>query len=188
MGLLASTVPIEHFELDKLDRIHTMFLRIFRKDPRLFVLIGRLALRGVQRSPEKYFARLAKSLCPQDQAVLDDPDLLARLIERMKLSHFQGARIIIDEYLRMQHPWHVDLSRITVPITHWHGEDDRIISIGSARGLAGGLPNVRFRSFPGLGRFMVYQVWREFLTELLDLPAAPKTVTNKGLISAAEHP
>lgn len=187
LGLMASTVPIEHFELDKLDRIHAMFLRIFRKDPRLFVLIGRLALRGVQRAPEKYFTRLAKSLCPHDQAVLGDPDLLARLIERMELSHFQGARIIIDEYLRMQHPWHVDLSRINVPILHWHGEDDRIISIGSARGLAASLPNVTFRSFPGLGRFMVYKVWREFLTELLELPE-PKSTTRSGALPATAGP
>ncbi len=170
LGLLASTVPIEHFELDKLDRIHAMFLRIFRKDPRLFVLVGRLALRGVQRSPEKYLSRLAKSLCPDDQAVLSDPNLLARLIERMHASHFQGARILIDEYIRMQHPWGVDLRRIKVPIMHWHGEDDRIISIGSARALAGNLPNVRFRSFSHLGRFMIYKVWRQFLIELLELP------------------
>ncbi|MEO1891812.1 MAG: alpha/beta hydrolase, partial [Alcanivorax sp.] len=66
-----------------------------------------------------------------------------------------------------------DLKQIKVPILHWHGEDDRIISIGSARGLAGDLPNARFRSFPGLGRFMIYKVWREFLTELLELPAEP---------------
>ena len=37
-----------------------------------------MALRGVRRSPEKYLARLAKSLCADDQAVLNDPDLLAR--------------------------------------------------------------------------------------------------------------
>jgi pimeloyl-ACP methyl ester carboxylesterase len=91
----------------------------------------------------------------------------------MHASHFQGARILIDEYIRMQHPWLVDLKQIKVPILHWHGEDDRIISIGSARGLAGDLPNARFRSFPGLGRFMIYKVWREFLTELLELPAQP---------------
>jgi len=91
----------------------------------------------------------------------------------MHASHFQGARILIDEYIRMQHPWLVDLKQINIPILHWHGEDDRIISIGSARGLAGDLPNLRFRSFPDLGRFMIYKVWREFLTELLELPAEP---------------
>lgn len=184
LGLLSSTVPIEHFELDKLDPIHAMLLRIFRKDPRLFVLVGRLALRGMQRSPEKYFSRLAKSLCPEDQAVLGNPDLLARLIERMKLSHFQGARIIIDEYLRMQHPWHVDLSQISVPITYWHGEDDRIISVGSARGLAAGLPNVSFRSFPGQGRFMIYRVWKAFLTELLELSCPEESPDKEHRVTA----
>ena len=170
LGLLASTVPIEHFELDKLDPLHNMFLRLFRRDPRLFVLVGRLGIRGVQKAPEKFFAMIAKGLCEQDKAVLGNPDLLQRTIKCMRRSHFQGARIMIDEYLRMQHPWQVDLSKITMPVMQWHGEDDQIISIGSARGLAGDLPGVRFRSFPGLGRFMVYPIWKEFLTELLELP------------------
>jgi len=169
LGLLASTVPIEHFELDKLDPLHNMFLRLFRRDPRLFVLVGRLGIRGVQKAPEKFFAMIAKGLCDQDKAVLANPDLLQRTITCMRRSHFQGARIMIDEYLRMQHPWQVDLSKITMPVMQWHGEDDRIISIGSARGLANELPGVRFRSFPGLGRFMVYPMWKEFLTELLEL-------------------
>jgi len=170
LGLLASTVPIEHFELDKLDPLHNMFLRLFRRDPRLFVLVGRLGIRGVQKAPEKFFAMIAKGLCDQDKAVLGNPDLLQRTIKCMRRSHFQGARIMIDEYLRMQHPWQVDLGKITMPVMQWHGEDDRIISIGSAEGLAGDLPGVRFRSFPGLGRFMVYPMWKEFLTELLELP------------------
>ena len=100
---------------------------------------------------------------------------------------FLHSGIIIDEYLRMQHPWHVDLSRINVPILQWHGEDDRIISIGSARGLAASLPNVTFRGFPGLGRFMVYKVWREFLTELLELPE-PKRATRSGALPATAGP
>ena len=169
LGLLASTVPIGHFELDKLDPLHNMFLRLFRRDPRLFVLVGRLGIRGVQKAPEKFFAMIAKGLCDQDKAVLGNPDLLQRTIKSMRRSHFQGARIMIDEYLRMQHPWQVDLGKITVPVMQWHGEDDRIISIGSARGLASDLPGVAFRSFPGLGRFMVYPMWKAFLTELLEL-------------------
>ncbi|WP_236556048.1 alpha/beta fold hydrolase [Alcanivorax sp. S71-1-4] len=172
LGLLATTVPIEHFELDKLDRIHAMFLRLFRRDPRLFVLVGRLALRGVQRAPEKYFSRLAQSLCPGDQQVLNDPDLLARLIRRMRQSHFQGARIIIDEYLRLQQPWGVDLSQISIPVLMWHGDDDRVISVGGAHALARDIPGAQFRALPGLGRFLIYRVWQDFLTALLALPQA----------------
>lgn len=185
LGLLATTVPIEHFELDKLDRIHAMFLRLFRKDPRLFVLVGRLALRGVQRAPEKYFGRLAQSLCPSDQQVLNDPDLLARLIHRMRQSHFQGARIIIDEYLRLQQSWGVDLGRISVPVLMWHGEDDRVISLGGARALARDIPGAQFRALPGQGRFLIYQVWQDFLTELLALPQATSGIRNTHSLPAS---
>lgn len=186
LGLLATTVPIEHFELDKLDRIHAMFLRLFRKDPRLFVLVGRLALRGVQRAPEKYFSRLAQSLCPSDQQVLNNPDLLARLIRRMRQSHFQGARIIIDEYLRLQQSWGVDLSRINVPVLMWHGEEDRVISVGGARALARDIPGAHFRAVPGQGRFLIYQVWQDFLTELLALPqTAPELRRTPSLPASA---
>ena len=171
LGLLASTVPIEHFELDKLDALHSMFLRLFRRDPRLFVMVGRLGIRGVQKAPESFFARLAKGLCEEDRAILNNPDILQRTIKCMRRSHFQGARILIEEYLRMQKPWQVDLGKIRIPVMQWHGEDDRIISIGSARGLASELPDNRFRSFPGKGRFMVYSVWKAFLSELLELPA-----------------
>ncbi|MGB1465479.1 MAG: alpha/beta fold hydrolase [Alcanivorax nanhaiticus] len=171
LGLLASTVPIEHFELDKLDALHSMFLRLFRRDPRLFVMVGRLGIRGVQKAPESFFARLAKGLCEEDRAILNNPDILQRTIKCMRRSHFQGARILIEEYLRLQKPWQVDLGKIRIPIMHWHGEDDRIISIGSARGLSSELPGNRFRSFPGKGRFMVYSVWKAFLSELLELPA-----------------
>jgi len=171
LGILASTVPIEHFELDKLDRLHKMLLRVFRRDPRLFLLIGRLAIRGVQKAPERFYVRMAKNLCLADQKIFADEELLSRTIKRMRHSQFQGARVHLEEYLRMQEPWQVDLGTISIPVLQWHGEDDRIISIGSARGLASSIPNVRFRSFPGYGRFMVYTHWQDFLVELLELPA-----------------
>jgi len=37
--------------------------------------------------------------------------------------------------------------------------------------LASDIPGVAFRSFAGLGRFMIYAVWEDFLSELLELPA-----------------
>lgn len=170
IGVMSGTVPIEHFELDKLDWMHSLFLRLFQRDPRLFVLVGRLALRGVNRAPEKYFSRLAKSLGGRDRELLEQPDILERVIRQMRLRQFQGAAVQIEEYLRLQHPWGVNLADIRVPLTIWHGEDDRAISIGSARALAATMPQARFKALPGQGHFMVYDFWREFLSELLQLP------------------
>lgn len=170
IGVLGSTVPIEHFELDKLDRVHRMFLQVFQRDPRLFVLIGKLALRGSRQSPEKFFLYLAKGLGKRDKALLTNPEILKCVVHQQKLRHFQGARMLIDEYLNLQHPWQVDLTQIRIPTLIWHGDDDAIISIGSARAMAANIPDAVFRAVPGQGRFLVFDVWTEFLSELLQLP------------------
>ena len=78
---------------------------------------------------------------------------------------------MMEEYLNHLKPLGVDLKQITVPILQWHGETDGIISIEGARHLAADLPNVQFRSFPEQGHFMVYDLWQDFLTELLELDA-----------------
>lgn len=176
VGVLGSTVPIEHFELDKLDRVHRMFLQIFQRDPRLFVLIGKLALRGSRHSPETFFVYLAKGLGKRDKSLLTHPDILRRVVQQQKLRHFQGARMLIDEYLNLQHPWQTDLAKISIPTLLWHGEDDAIISIGSARSMAASIPVARFRAIPGQGRFLVFDVWTDFLSELLELPATAAPV------------
>ena len=171
LGLLGTTLAIEHFELDKLEPIHRMCLQISRRDPRLFMLIGRLGVRGVQKAPEKFFKMLARGLSPADKKVFNDPDLLARTIKRMQRGHFQGARVMMEEYLNHLNPLGADVSKITVPVLQWHGETDAIISIDGARGLAAEIPNVTFKSFPELGHFMVYDLWKDFLVELLALDA-----------------
>lgn len=171
VGVLASIVPIEHFELDKLDRLHRMFLQIFRRDPRLFVLIGKLALRGNRHAPEKFLHYLAKGLQPRDQQLLADPDILQGIIRQQKLRHFQGGRMQIDEYLHMQHSWQTDLGKIRIPTLIWHGEEDAIISVGGARAMAATIPGAVFHSVPGQGRFIVFDEWTNFLSALLALPA-----------------
>lgn len=178
VGVLGSTVPIEHFELDKLDRLHRMFLQLFRRDPRLFVLIGKLALRGAQQAPEKYLRYVGRSAGGRDEALLSDPVILREIVQQMKLRHFQGARMQIDEYLHLQQPWEVDLGKITLPTLVWHGEDDGIISVGSARAMAAAIPGAVFKALPGQGHFLVFDVWKDFLGELLQLPAKNSTAAS----------
>lgn len=170
VGVLASIVPIEHFDLNKLDRLHRMFLQIFQRDPRLFVLIGKLALRGNRHAPEKFLQYLAKGLGPRDKQLLADPDILKSIIRQQKLRHFQGGRMQIDEYVLMQNSWQTDLSKIRIPTLLWHGEDDAIISADGARAMAASIPGATFRTLQGQGRFLVFDVWINFLEALLDLP------------------
>ncbi|MBL4570886.1 MAG: alpha/beta fold hydrolase [Alcanivorax sp.] len=169
LGLLGTTLAIEHFEVDKLDPLHRMCVQISRRDPRLFMLVGRLGVRGVQKAPEKFYKMLAKGLSKADRAFFENPDFLARTIRRTRRSHFQGARVMMEEYLNHLRPLGEDPGKIRIPVLQWHGETDGIVSIDGARALAADIPNVRFRSFPELGHFMIYDLWKDFLTELLDL-------------------
>lgn len=167
VGVLATSVPIEHFELNKLDWIHALLLRMYKTDPRLFAMFARLALRGIKRDPEKYFARVAKLLSKRDGELLTDPHILGRTIQQIQLRHCQGAEIVVTEYMLVMQPWRVNLANIQIPVLMWHGEDDPSISIGSACALAKTIPDVLFKKLPGHGHFLVHDVWKEFLAELL---------------------
>lgn len=169
LGLLGTTLAGEHFDENKLEPIHRMCVQISRRDPRLFMLIGKLGVRGVQKAPETFYKMLARGLSKPDQAFFANPDYLARTIRRTRRSHFQGARVMMEEYLNHLRPLGADPSQIRLPVLQWHGESDGIVSIDSARALAAEIPDVRFRSFPEHGHFMIYDLWKDFLNELLGL-------------------
>lgn len=171
VGVLSTTVPIENFEVHNLDWMHTLLLRMYKADPRLFAMFARLALRGFKRDPEKYFARIAKSLGNRDSELLSNPNIRARTIQQTQLRHSQGAEIVVTEYMLLMKPWQVDLTNIETPVLMWHGEDDTSVSIGSACALAERIPDVVFKKLPHHGHFLAHDVWTDFLEALLALPA-----------------
>ncbi len=169
LGVLGSMVPLEHWELDKLDSMHTLFLRIHRASPYLFAMFMRLAQRGMRRAPEKSYDNMVKAFGGSDGIVLRDPIRRARFIKSMTETLYQGNEIVINEYQWLQDDWGVDLTKIAIPTLMWHGEDDPTVSINSARATAAVIPNAVFKSLPGHGKFLVHSVWEEFLTALLEL-------------------
>lgn len=167
LGVLGTTVPIEFWELDKLDFMHSLFLRIHRASPKIFSMFLRLAMRGMLRDPEKSYANIAKSFSGRDAEILSDPLIQKRSIELQKERRYQGTEMLIREYQLLQSPWNIDLGNIKTPTWVWHGEEDPTISINSARATAAAIPNARFKAIPKQGRFLVHDVWLEFLAELM---------------------
>ncbi|RZA06639.1 MAG: alpha/beta fold hydrolase, partial [Moraxellaceae bacterium] len=169
VGVLATTVPIELFELNKLDWMHALLLLMYKTDTRLFAMFARLALRGVRRAPKKYFARVAQSLSKRDCELLNTADVLERTIQQVQLRHCQGAEIVVIEYMLVMQPWQVNLADIKIPALMWHGSCDPTISIGSARALAKCIPGVVFKELDGHGHFAAHDVWTDFVVALLKL-------------------
>lgn len=167
IGLLGATVAIEYWQLEKLDFMHKLYLQMHRAHPKIFAIFMRLAIRGLQRAPEKGYEKIAKSLGGRDYELMNDPAIRNRAIKDIQSRQFQGSEVIISEYQRLQKPWNVDLSQITIPVMMWHGENDPTISIGSACAMAAVIPGVRFKSLPGHGRLLAHDVWTDFLQELI---------------------
>lgn len=167
IGLLAPTVPMEHWEQDKLDLMHKLFVRMYNTSPKIFTMFMRLAMRGLIRDPAKGLARIAKSLGGRDAELLNDSRIVALMIKELKNYSYQGSEILINEYKCLREPWGVDLTQITTPTLVWHGELDPSISVNSARSMTAAIPNSTFKSLPGYGRLLVYDVWIDFLTALL---------------------
>jgi pimeloyl-ACP methyl ester carboxylesterase/DNA-binding CsgD family transcriptional regulator len=167
LGVLGTTVPIEYWELDKLDWMHAFYLKMYRVQPQLFAMAARLAVRGVRRSPEKSLQRLSKAFSKRDAELLNNPAIIQRVLQVMRLRQYQGAEVIVNEYMLLQEPWNVDFSCINIPVLLWHGEDDPTISIGSARALAAAIPNASIEGLAGHGRLLVHDVWRDFLVALM---------------------
>lgn len=89
---------------------------MYKADPRLFAMFARLALHGFKRDPEKYFARIAKSLGSRDSELLSNLNIRARTIQLTQLRHCQGVEIVVTEYVLIMKPWQVDLTKIEVPV------------------------------------------------------------------------
>lgn len=177
LGVLGPTVPLEYWELDKLDFMHKLYLQMHRTSPKIFAMFLRLAIRGLRRAPEKGYARIAKSLGGRDCELLNDPIIRERTIRQMQNGQYQGNEIIINEYQWLQESWNIDLAKISIPTLVWHGEADPTISIGSARSMAANIPGAVFRGLPEHGRLLAHDVWRDFLTALLELASVKKQLS-----------
>lgn len=170
VGVIGGVVPPEYLDVKGLDPMNRMLWRLAEKDPRLFLYLGRLALRGINKAPEQYFKYFAKSAYEKDARMITDPALLDGMIRQMKQRWFQGARVILDECMLMQRPWGVNLADIHAPTLLWHGRHDGSISLASARRTAAAIPGADFQELPDEGRYPVFNRWRDFLDAVFALP------------------
>ena len=63
--------------------------------------------------------------------------------------------------------WHGgSLARITAPTLVLHGEQDALLRVTAARDIATAVPGSRLRTLPGVGHFLIGDVWATYADEL----------------------
>ena len=153
---------------ESMSRLAHLGLRLGRDAPLLlWPLVWLLSNPG--RDPAKFVRQGYESLPASDQAILDQPDFTAMLIEDSAESARHGVRAYWWDLVLLARPWGFRLSDITMPIHLWHGEEDSIIPVHMGHYLASALPNCQAHFLPGEGHFLFMEHLAEILAVLASL-------------------
>jgi len=168
LGLIASMTPFETMgDLEGMIPLNHMVLSLGRHAPSILMPFMHFMVKGVQRNPAQYFTRILDQIPDEDQKSMKNPVIRASYIESFLEGFRQGAGGLVLEQLLISRHWGFSLSDVRVPTLHWHGEQDRHVTLKMAQLLADQLPSVVTTYVPGAGHFLFYEHWREILGALV---------------------
>ena len=117
-------------------------------------------------TPEAFLGALAETICESDRRLLDESPLRDRFLRDCRETLRRGSGVVLREFVLAAHPWGINVSRIAVPTTLWHGLDDINAPPAMAQYLAANIPGCRARFYPAEGHLLMFAHWREILTAL----------------------
>jgi len=125
--------------------------------PHLMLYYARLVQRMTgsdEASIEKYLVRYASRLGEADKRFLSDPEIRRSISQTMAESFRQGADGNLEVVLAEGGPWGFLLEQVKFEkLFLWHGEQDKIMPIATARLLARMLPHCTATFYPDEGHF-----------------------------------
>jgi pimeloyl-ACP methyl ester carboxylesterase len=135
-----------------------------------FGLAGRLAMwsmaRTVEKDPDKVVRQVAKAMGGRDAGTIMDPVTFGALRETLVESFRAGTAGQVDDMLRIVRPWRFRVENIRMPVTLWHGLDDRLVPEAMARDLAEAIPDCRAHFVPGEGHLLAIHCVDEIFESL----------------------
>lgn len=165
--LLVSARPSGQMPETERDAGHSVVLfrrRILRNAWLAEMIFAMMRLRLTRRQLEK-FVRSAAS-APGDAAYLQaHPGVLEYIVDYISESLALTSRGIADEIKCSARNPTLDLSRLTAPITVWHGEEDPMATTQDVTAWLGDQAQA-VRTFPGVGHFLPHKHWPEVLAWL----------------------
>lgn len=124
-------------------------------------------------APGRLAAQAIRSLPDADAAALAEPELAAAFARMVYETTHGSARGAQHDTALMIGPWGFDPAEITMPVTMWHGTEDRNAPPAMARWLADRMPRADLRWLEGDGHISaVPNHARRILHEVRQVPGA----------------
>lgn len=104
-------------------------------------------------SAEALFEQRAKLLDSVDQKALSDPKLKSLLLTSIEQARQQGSKGLVFDLKSYTSAWPVAWSKVTCPVSIWHGEQDLLLSPKMAQFLHQKLPQSKLNLVPDEGHY-----------------------------------
>jgi pimeloyl-ACP methyl ester carboxylesterase len=138
-----------------------------RERPRLLAPLLSVAGGLATRAPGMYVSRLIARLPACDRAILCTPAMRAVLARDMQESLRHGPAGLLRDLQLEASPWELRFTRVTCPVSLWHGDRDTVVPPSAVDALAALLPHALVRRLPEAGHFFVFEAWEEILSWVL---------------------
>jgi pimeloyl-ACP methyl ester carboxylesterase len=123
-----------------------------RLDRQILLLSMRPFAKAGPTETEAILMRSAHQLGPADQRLVSSPEIRSLFVQAVVESYRQGLGANLEQAITLVKPWGFAPKEIAFErVFLWHGEQDRIMSVGPARLLARALPHCTATFYPDEG-------------------------------------
>ena len=140
---------------------------MLRSPPSLCRFIAHLMARAFSTDISAYLERILPHVAESDRSLLANPRIRGQIEQQFIESRRHCREAFGEDMIRYSRPWELELERITVPVTLWHGTDNRHIPIAMARRLASRIPGCRTRWLSGEGYYLNFTHGESILADLV---------------------
>ena len=167
LGLAAPIVPIDHLS----DLLHyagnaRMPLWMARHASALLPVALRGVVQQVRSNIHRYVELSMAQSTDLDRLAYEDPRLRAAHARGLQAGVQRGVDDMANDLRVAFSAWGLDLSALSLPMQLWHGDGDKVVTLGGARQLAGRLSGAPLQVLPGGGHFLVYSHWPLLLSSM----------------------
>lgn len=167
LALIAPTSPLRELaDLKGMLPSAKLLLGLSMRVPAVIPALLRLWMARMRRHPELYLESILPHLSPRDAAVLRNRHLQAHYQASFQEAIIQGDEALLNELRIMSSDWSHLLS-VALPVTLWHGEDDRHAPILHSERLLARLPDARLERVPDSGHYLLYHCWERIIEALV---------------------
>ncbi|MDH5183715.1 MAG: alpha/beta fold hydrolase [Gammaproteobacteria bacterium] len=160
----------EFYNIDELDGIIPIFKMILglgKYVPSITLPFMRLAVRGLLRNPDKYYASIVEQMPDADYKIFTAPGFREKYLPTALEALRNGERGVTVEQLMVARKWGFSLGDINVPVSIWHGEEDRHNPLYMAKSIQAELADAKLNVIPGGGHFLLYSHWPQIIESMV---------------------